>query len=248
MKTSEERSHISLQSSVRFKRDVGAVPSGVNFPSVILHQDTVNGDYRQARIVHLSDPLYRSRSAGLFVSRVNISIVPARNHSTRGKPMKIFFGKDISYQGVKFSHWENGKGMVFIPATRKKDLFFEICDECGTQVPIKRLNRGLSTCSPQCNAKKWERIKENERKAKGIRPLFWNTFKFECFKRDDYTCQKCGSKRKLECHHKIPVVNGGTNELSNLITLCHDCHKKAHPDNYRRTGRRMRENQTLPIS
>jgi len=159
--------------------------------------------------------------------------------------MKIFFGKDIEYQGRKFSHWENGKGMVFVPAIRKKDLFFEICDECGTQLPTHRVNRGLTTCSPACNAKKWERIKEAERTAKGIRPLFWNTFKFECFKRDDYTCQECGSKNKLECHHIKPIALGGTNELSNLITLCHDCHSKAHPTELRKSAKRIRENHPL---
>lgn len=161
--------------------------------------------------------------------------------------MKIFFGKDIPYQGVKYSHWENGKGMVFIPAINKKDLFFEICDECGSFIPAGRKKRGLTTCSPKCNADKWDRIKEEERKAKGIRPVFWETFKFECFRRDNYTCQECGSKEKLECHHIKPVCNMGTNELSNLITLCHKCHTKAHPKDYRKAGRRMRENQTLPI-
>lgn len=159
--------------------------------------------------------------------------------------MKIFFGINVPCQGVKFSHWENGKGMVFVPVIRQKDLFFELCDECGTQLPAGRRNRGLTTCSHACNAKKWERLKEEERTAKGKRPLFWNTFKYECFSRDNYTCQKCGSTEKLECHHKIPVVNGGTNELSNLITLCHDCHAKAHPKGYRKSGRRMRENKFL---
>lgn len=162
--------------------------------------------------------------------------------------MKIFFGINVPYQGRKFSHYEQDKGMIYVPAILEKDLFFEICDECGTHLPTWRKNRGLSTCSPICNAKKWERIKEEERTAKGIRPIFWNTFKYECFFRDNHTCQKCGSTKRLECHHKIPVINGGSNELSNLITLCHDCHAKAHPNGYKKVGRRMRENHTLDIS
>ena len=29
-------------------------------------------------------------------------------------------------------------------------------------------------------------------------------------------------------HHKIPIKDGGTNDLFNLIPLCKDCHEKIH--------------------
>ena len=54
-----------------------------------------------------------------------------------------------------------------------------------------------------------------------------------CFKRDDYTCQKCGSTIKdtqLHCHH----IEGATqqpllsNDLTNVVTLCKSCHKLVH--------------------
>ncbi len=46
-------------------------------------------------------------------------------------------------------------------------------------------------------------------------------------KRDDYTCQICGKKvAKPDVHHKIPLRLDGTNEESNLITLCRPCHGK----------------------
>ena len=47
--------------------------------------------------------------------------------------------------------------------------------------------------------------------------------------RDNYTCQCCGKKNcRLEVHHIIFRSNGGTDDESNLITLCEDCHKKVH--------------------
>lgn len=53
------------------------------------------------------------------------------------------------------------------------------------------------------------------------------------FERDNFTCQKCNfkddSKDELEIHHIIPQVEGGTDEIENLITLCSICHKHA-PD------------------
>lgn len=49
--------------------------------------------------------------------------------------------------------------------------------------------------------------------------------------RDGYTCQHCKGKHKdskLEVHHIIFRSQGGSDEESNLITLCHTCHKDLH--------------------
>lgn len=49
--------------------------------------------------------------------------------------------------------------------------------------------------------------------------------------RDDYTCQCCKGKHKdskLEVHHIVFRSQGGSDEESNLITLCHTCHKGLH--------------------
>lgn len=50
--------------------------------------------------------------------------------------------------------------------------------------------------------------------------------RFEIFKRDCFKCQYCGSdapKVMLRVDHILPVYEGGTNILSNLITSCFDC-------------------------
>jgi hypothetical protein len=47
--------------------------------------------------------------------------------------------------------------------------------------------------------------------------------------RDGHTCQFCGKKdTKLEVHHIIKRSDGGTDVVTNLVTLCSDCHKKYH--------------------
>lgn len=57
---------------------------------------------------------------------------------------------------------------------------------------------------------------------------FYNV-KSAVLNRDDYKCQICGSKDiRLEVHHIIYRSNGGTNRMDNLVTLCHDCHRKIH--------------------
>lgn len=47
-----------------------------------------------------------------------------------------------------------------------------------------------------------------------------------CRERDHYECQICYSKDYLHVHHIVPRVDGGMDDLDNLVTLCARCHKK----------------------
>lgn len=52
--------------------------------------------------------------------------------------------------------------------------------------------------------------------------------RFEVFKRDHFTCQYCGRKSPeviLEVDHIVPVAEGGTNDIINLVTSCRDCNR-----------------------
>lgn len=65
---------------------------------------------------------------------------------------------------------------------------------------------------------------------KGTNYGFENT-KAMVLNRDNYTCQYCKGKHKdskLEVHHIIFRSQCGSDEESNLITLCHTCHKALH--------------------
>ena len=46
--------------------------------------------------------------------------------------------------------------------------------------------------------------------------------------RDKYICQHCDSKKNLHTHHIISRNDGGTNRVSNGITLCKECHEDLH--------------------
>ncbi len=45
-------------------------------------------------------------------------------------------------------------------------------------------------------------------------------------------CEKCLSEGKCTpaalVHHKKPIADGGTNEESNLMSLCNSCHERFH--------------------
>ena len=50
----------------------------------------------------------------------------------------------------------------------------------------------------------------------------------QALRRDDFTCQLCGSHRNLEVHHVRRRSKGGEDSPSNLLTVCHDCHAQIH--------------------
>lgn len=52
--------------------------------------------------------------------------------------------------------------------------------------------------------------------------------RFEVFKRDKFTCQYCGRSAPdviLEVDHIMPVKEGGTNDIMNLVTACKECNR-----------------------
>lgn len=60
-------------------------------------------------------------------------------------------------------------------------------------------------------------------------PDNWQDIRNKALLRDDYKCGNCGGSKDLNVHHIVPKGRGGTHNLSNLKTLCKDCHKKVHP-------------------
>ncbi len=55
------------------------------------------------------------------------------------------------------------------------------------------------------------------------------------YQRDNYQCQSCGKNQQettLNIDHIIPLAKGGSNDISNLQTLCQTCNqrKKHHFD------------------
>lgn len=41
-------------------------------------------------------------------------------------------------------------------------------------------------------------------------------------------CAACGREDDLQYHHLVPVVRGGTDDPTNIIVLCAECHAKIH--------------------
>ena len=87
-----------------------------------------------------------------------------------------------------------------------KDSNFKICPYCGDQL--------------------FTRI--------GRQPIP-RKLRHEVFKRDGYRCRECGASKdetSLEIDHILPVAKGGTNDIDNLQTLCRECNRMKHTDEW----------------
>jgi 5-methylcytosine-specific restriction endonuclease McrA len=65
-------------------------------------------------------------------------------------------------------------------------------------------------------------------------PEHWQQRREKCLDSDEFACQKCGAQggpngsAQLHVHHIKPKSKGGSDKLSNLITVCHSCHEEVH--------------------
>ena len=56
----------------------------------------------------------------------------------------------------------------------------------------------------------------------------WERIRRRVFERDEHRCKRCGRAGRLEAHHVVSLAAGGTNDISNLRTLCRGCHIAIH--------------------
>jgi 5-methylcytosine-specific restriction endonuclease McrA len=69
-------------------------------------------------------------------------------------------------------------------------------------------------------------------RAKAVRlrldPLSYESLRQQVLRRDNWRCQSCGTMSNLEVHHEKYRSHSGADAEENLITLCLDCHRRAH--------------------
>lgn len=120
---------------------------------------------------------------------------------------------------------ESGCRRWFRPATR------QVIDRIAAIELIGGVN---FYCSKECkqNCSIYRRVKY----PKGLRVDYSREVQPELaelvFERDEYECQRCGSKKNLECHHYESIYQNPIEsaDVDMCITLCKKCHKLAHKD------------------
>lgn len=176
-------------------------------------------------------------------------------------PARVKAGKDKFCCKDCYSQWlsENTKGEN--SPSWKGGPAKVICIECGREFYSKVATVKLGNvkyCSRKCKnlnisrnlrGNKRYNWKGNKSEKAEIRTSFkYKCWRSEIFKRDNFTCQKCGNKGGiLEAHHIMPFCKLIDNvktlypdinlvvaalgysplwDINNGITLCRECHRK----------------------
>lgn len=126
------------------------------------------------------------------------------------------------------------------------------CPECGKNFKPSRSDQ--VRCSRECFERSHQKTMTGSSNPSWIdgrskdpnhtffRAENWDEIKKFIYNRDGYKCQVCGcsclGKKKAEstgatqkiiqCHHIKPFKDGGSNDPSNLVTLCLSCHRAIH--------------------
>jgi len=148
----------------------------------------------------------REHRSELYKKYKNYSVKGLKTGRGWNKGMSKKNGDELSYgklrkQETKDKISAKMKGRIITEETRKK---------------ISEAHKAL-----------WDKIGRTGKVERGWKFTKWRK---EIYKRDNYECKKCGANDSIFAHHILswkdyPELRF---ELSNGITLCSVCHKKAH--------------------
>lgn len=102
------------------------------------------------------------------------------------------------------------------------------CTQCKTEI-LSSLNK--KTCSKKCYIDSLKDINRNH--CKGRKPIS-KSYKSRNFRKKfielNNKCKLCSYSliKVLQIHHIVEKAKGGTDDISNLVVLCRNCHAEVH--------------------
>ena len=107
---------------------------------------------------------------------------------------------------------------------QRKGSILRTLDDLGKGLNIRGviIEQGQFDVSSQAAGRRLVGSEFNESEYQG------RNFRAKVLWRDNYTCVRCGGKEKLNAHHILRRIDGGTDTPQNGVTLCEDCHSSLH--------------------
>jgi RRXRR protein/HNH endonuclease len=167
----------------------------------------------------------------LYLSEVLVRNDIADTMKERAKSRRNRRNRKTRYRSAR---WLNRKNSIkkgrFSPTMRSKiDAHLREIRFVQSLLPIQSIVLETGTFDPHA-LKNPEVLHNKWLYQKGINYGFANT-KAYVLTRDNYTCQQCKGKSKdkrLEVHHIVFRSQNGSDEETNLLTLCKTCHDGLH--------------------
>lgn len=104
-----------------------------------------------------------------------------------------------------------------------------ICAGCGCVTDARKY---CPECERKRTAKRWSDYQSKRKRSGGdiYHTKSWAVLRMTVLERDQWFCQECLRygiyTSATDVDHIIPRSQGGSDDLSNLQALCHECHKK----------------------
>ena len=135
------------------------------------------------------------------------------------------------------SNWDQFKKQI-IRRDRRECLNCGASDELRVDDIVPTKDRGnflTANFATLCDSCYQNKNRESEIKTTDY-PDNWDDIRREVYKSSNYRCQNCGigggnssmGEAVLNAHHIVPRSCGGSDRMSNLITLCDSCHNSCH--------------------
>lgn len=173
----------------------------------------------------------------LIVNLKGLAYKPIRNESNFKRTFCEVCGKEFEHPVSRVAKYCSNE--CWSIRIDKKKI---ICKYCGQEIITNKKSRQVY-CNKTCYYN-WmsENLKgenshlyvngncketQNERLINSRELRNWRT---KVFKRDNFLCVKCGSKKNIQAHHKKlwSKYKELRFDVENGMTLCHDCHQKEH--------------------
>ena len=167
----------------------------------------------------------------LYVSQIEIRNDITKKMKRRSKYRRNRRNRKTRYRKPRFLNRANSiRKNRFSPTMRSKiESHLKEIKFAYSILPITRLILETATFDPHA-LKNPDVLTNKWLYQKGINYGYANT-KAYVLVRDNHTCQHCDGKsgdKRLHVHHIIYQEHGGSDEETNLKTLCKTCHDKVH--------------------
>ena len=194
---------------------------GVDTGSKFIGVSVVRIDKNQGKVSRSCTHLYEVKMRGDEITK---------NLDQRRMYRRDRRNRKTRYRKPRFLNRKNSRreGLRSPSIKHKFDTHCKVIDTLTSLLPKTKLILEVGNFDPHLMKNEGKAFNRHWGYQRGVNYGFANRKAYVLW-RDNYTCQQCKKKNGiLNVHHIVYRSQGGSDDESNLITLCEGCHHKLH--------------------